>query len=49
MTSPDRVAWVERKFAAHHIEKVIPPEEVARDVLVAHINTTIAARVEVRP
>ena len=46
MTSPERVAWVERKFAAYSVEKVIPPEEIARALLVGHIRATIAEQVE---
>ena len=46
MTSPQRVAWVERKFATYNVDKVIPPEDIARDLLVGHIKATIAAQVE---
>ena len=46
MTSPQRVAWVERKFAAYNVAKVIPPENIARDLLVSHTKGAIAAQVE---
>jgi hypothetical protein len=42
MTSPQRVAWVEQKFALHHVEKVIPPEEVAREALSKQISDRFA-------
>jgi hypothetical protein len=46
MTSPQRVAWVERKFAEHNVNKVIPPESIARNALVDHIWGTIAVQVK---
>jgi hypothetical protein len=46
MTSPERVTWVERKFAAYSVTKVIPPEEIARALLIGHIRATIAKQVE---
>jgi hypothetical protein len=33
MTSPQRVAWVERKFSEHKVKKVIPPDNVLKRTL----------------
>jgi hypothetical protein len=46
MTSPQRVVWVEQKFALHGVKKVIPPEEIAREVLSKQISDRITEQVE---
>ena len=46
MTSPQRVSWVEQKFALHGVEKVIPPEEVALTELSKKNSDAIRAEVE---
>ena len=46
MTSPQRVAWVERKFAEYNVSKVVPSEDITRAELVGYINATIASQVE---
>jgi hypothetical protein len=45
MTSPQRVAWVEQKFALHHVEKVIPPEEIAQATFSEQVSIAIAEQV----
>jgi hypothetical protein len=46
MTSPQRVAWVEQKFAQHNVNKVIPPEAVAQAQLSKEIEQKIKAQVQ---
>jgi hypothetical protein len=46
MTSPQRVAWVEQKFALHGVEKVIPPEEIVREALSNQISERITRQVQ---
>jgi hypothetical protein len=46
MTSPQRVAWVEQKFALHHVEKVIPPEEVAQAAFSEQVSSAITEQVQ---
>jgi DNA topoisomerase VI subunit B len=41
MTSPQRVAWVERKLSEHNIKKVIPPDYVAKETLVERLQQEI--------
>ena len=45
MTSPQRVAWVERKFAEAGVKKVIPPNEVDLAELSAKVRDEIDAQV----
>jgi hypothetical protein len=46
MTSPQRVAWVEQKFALHHVEKVIPPEEIAQATFSEQLSSAITEQVQ---
>jgi 5S rRNA maturation endonuclease (ribonuclease M5) len=41
MTSPQRVAWVERKLSKHNVKKVIPPDEATRKELLDSVNVSI--------
>src|SRR5260221_8641380 len=45
MTSPQRVAWVERKFSEAGVKKVIPPEQIALDELSKKVREEIEAQV----
>jgi DNA topoisomerase VI subunit B len=33
MTSPQRVAWVERKLSEHNVKKVVPPDNITKQAL----------------
>jgi hypothetical protein len=47
MTSPQRVAWVERKFADAGVKKVIPPKEIALVNLSRKVRDQIVVQVEI--
>ena len=46
ITSPQRVAWVEQKFAFHGVEKVIPPEEFAQSAFSEQVSRAITEQVQ---
>jgi hypothetical protein len=41
MTSPQRVAWVERKFSEYDVKKVIPPDTVLKQTLADKLQAEI--------